>query len=234
MRESARRDSSVPGKLASLAGVATVVLGSGAAAEAAIVAAQNVPIGPPATAGAQNDWDVDGAGTPDFTFSNFTTIGGGAKAWIHERAGRFVATNANVDGVGKLATTFVVDGTLPTGFNFRVAGQSSITVTSSSAIGADFSANWAMGNTGFVGFKFTEGSDTFYGWAKLEIDAAGAGSKGYGFQITEAYYNNTPGGSIRVGATSDSAVPEPSAYALALLAAGGVAAYRGRRKSPAA
>ena len=95
MRDSARKNSaSINEKLASLAGVATVMLGAGATAEAGIVAAQNVPIGPPSMVNAQTDWDVDGSGTVDFTFENFLNNASVAKAWIHERgAARFVATN---------------------------------------------------------------------------------------------------------------------------------------------
>jgi hypothetical protein len=237
MRDSARKNSaSINEKLASLAGVATVMLGAGATAEAGIVAAQNVPVGPPSMVNAQTDWDVDGSGTVDFTFENFLNNASVAKAWIHERgAARFVAPLANlVDGVANIPTSVSIDATLPSGFYFIANARSSITVTTSSAIGQDLAMNWTMGQTGYVGFKFVEQGDTYYGWAKLEIDPAGSATKGYGFSITEAYYNNTPGAGIRVGATSDPVVPEPSAYALALLAAGGVAAYRSRRKPTAA
>jgi hypothetical protein len=90
-----------------------------------------------------------------------------------------------------------------------------------------------MGETGFFGFKFAGG--LFYGWAELAFDPTSANTAGYGYQILRAYYDDT-GAPITVGntGTGGSPVPEPSSYALALLAAGGVAAYRSRRKTVAA
>ena len=96
-------------------------------------------------------------------------------------------------------------------------------------------AGWQMGETGFFGFSFQSNGQTLYAWAELAFDPTSANTAGYGFQILRAYYDDT-GAPITVGntGTGGSPVPEPSTYALALLAAGGVAAYRSRRKTVAA
>ena len=95
---------------------------------------------------------------------------------------------------------------------------------------------WQMGDTGFFGFKFSSDvtqSDTFYGWGEMVFaPPTSSGIKGHGFTITRMYYDDT-GAAIKVGDTG-AVIPEPSTCALALLAAGGVAAYRARRKMNAA
>ncbi|MFM8220769.1 MAG: PEP-CTERM sorting domain-containing protein, partial [Planctomycetaceae bacterium] len=98
-----------------------------------------------------------------------------------------------------------------------------------------FANGWSMGETGFFGFCFDQNGQRHYGWGELKLDPTSANTNGYGFQITRAYYNDTPGAPIAAGDTGGGgAVPEPSTFALGLLAAGGVAAYRSRRKQPAA
>jgi len=223
---------SVGEKLLLAGGAASLALASGNPAETAVVSALNTPISPPASSGNSNDWDVDGDSTPDFRLRN--TDDWATAGYLTElNGGRFVAPNWMFgDGVAKLSTGFVVGSSMP-GFKFFSAAQSSITVTTSgSSIGGDFAnAGWSFGNVGAFGFKFTSGANTYYGWGLIDIHG---GTPGAGFTITEAYYNNTPGATIAVGDTGGGgAVPEPSTCALALLAAGGVAAYKGRRKQAA-
>lgn len=223
-------------KLAGLTGCAAIVLGGSSTSEAAVVAAQGLPLAPPASNG-RVAWDVDGAGGASAAFSveNFST-GVTVKAFIQELSpGRFVSpVGAPNDTIARLATTDLVGSNLGAAFKFFTIAQDDITVTASGVIGEDLDGYWSMGQTGYFGFKFTSGTDTFYGWGELQIAAAADATAGQGFTITRAYYNNTPGASIRVGQTADTVVPEPSTYALALLAAGGVAAYRSRRKPAAA
>ena len=119
------------------------------------------------------------------------------------------------------------------GHKFFASAQTGLTVTANSGIGGDAGAQgWSMGDTGFFGFKFTSGPNTYYGWGEVVFDPANNGTKGHGFQFTRLYYDDT-GAAVTVGDTG-SVIPEPSTYALALLAAGGVAAYRSRRKVAAA
>jgi hypothetical protein len=115
------------------------------------------------------------------------------------------------------------------GFKFFTYAQGTITVSlSSGGIGGDLGAQgWNKGETGFFGFKFTNGTGTHYGWGEITIPLGSSL-----FAITKAYYETTPDTPILVGATGG-VIPEPSTCALALLAAGGVAAYKGRRKQAA-
>lgn len=83
---------------------------------------------------------------------------------------------------------------------------------------------------GQFGFRFTNASDTYYGWDSLVIDPD-QDNFGQGYKITEAYYNTTSGAAINVGAVP---VPEPSSMALLGLGTAGVAAWRARRKVKAA
>jgi hypothetical protein len=206
-------------KVAMAGGAAALAMVSGNMATAGIVASTTAPISPP-TSDSFIVWDVDSDGTADFGLINSST----ESASLSERnGGRFVAANSRTfAGFQKLASGFVVQ--------FFYSAQR-IIVTSSQGIVTNLAAQgWAMGDVGFFGFKFTSGANTYFGWGEIDIHGA---NEGYGFTITRAYYNNTPFAPITVGDTG-SAIPEPSACALALLAAGGVAAYRGRRKQVAA
>jgi hypothetical protein len=211
-------------KLALAGGAASLALCSGNVVEGAIIASPNAPIGPPTTVGG-NRLDVDGDGTFDFELSHSNT-----SAFLTElNGGRFVATDDRFnDGFAKLSSGFVVGPTMA-GHKFFANAQSSITITNVSSIGVDAGPQgWSMGDTGFFGFKFTSGTNTYYGWGEAVFDPAKNGTAGYGYKFTRLYYDDT-GAAITVGDTG-SVIPEPSTYALALLAAGGIAAYRSRRK----
>ena len=213
---------SVAEKLALAGGVASLALCSGAIAEGAIIASSNAPIAPPPTYGGHL-LDVDGDGTNDFVLWN----GGNLYAMLSEsNGGRFVAANrVYYDGFARLAFGFVVGPTMSE-HKFFESAQERITMTEWSTIGFDLYRNggWGMGTRGFFGFKFTSGANTYYGWGEIVFDRPKHGTAGHGFKFTQLYYDNT-GAPIRVGA-----IPEPSTCALALLAAGGVAAYRARRR----
>lgn len=213
-------------KVAMAGGAAALAMVSGNMATAGIVASTTAPITCPTTTAI--NWDVDSDGTADFQLAYSTTS---SLAFLSERnGGRIVAPNSvGSDGFAKLASGFVVES-LMAGFKFFTNAQGGITVTSDQGIGGDLGPQgWSMGDTGFFGFKFTSGGNTYYGWGEIHIQGLSTSP----YTITRAYYNSTPFAPITVGDTG-SAVPEPSACALALLAAGGVAAYRGRRKQVAA
>jgi hypothetical protein len=216
-------------KLALAGGAASLALCSGNVVEGAIIASPNAPIGPPTTHGV-NLLDVDGDGTNDFILKN---VGSFAASLSETNGGRFVGANTvGSDGFAKLSSGFVVGPTMA-GHKFFTSAQTGLTVTANSGIGNDaFAQGWSMGDTGFFGFKFTSGPNTYYGWGEVVFDPANNGPKGHGFQFTRLYYDDT-GAAVTVGDTG-SVIPEPSTYALALLAAGGVAAYRSRRKVAAA
>jgi len=54
-----------------------------------------------------------------------------------------------------------------------------------------------MGDTGFFGFKFTSGGNTYYGWGEIHIQGLSTSP----YTITRAYYNSTPFAPITVGDT---------------------------------
>ena len=88
---------------------------------------------------------------------------------------------------------------------------------------------------GYFGFKLLKSGSTYYGWAKATLTEGTYGE----FSITEWAYNDVAGASITVGDTGNSAVPEPSSFAitgLGLLAAGagGVRRWRREKKDKAA
>ena len=85
------------------------------------------------------------------------------------------------------------------------------------------SANqFQIGTAGIIGFVFetTVGGPDFYGWAKVVINNAGAGS------IIDWAYDNTPGTSIQAGQIAP--VPEPATLAVGLLCIGAGIARRRR------
>ncbi|MGC4013381.1 MAG: PEP-CTERM sorting domain-containing protein [Luteolibacter sp.] len=82
----------------------------------------------------------------------------------------------------------------------------------------------APNNTGYLGLKFTQGTDVYFGWMQVRIDGFDAESEGRDPSITliDWAYENTAGKPIVVGT-----VPEPSAWILG--AVGGLALLRRRR-----
>lgn len=231
MRTTQVKTKSMAEKLALAGGAASLALCSGNVVEGAIIASPYAPIGPPSFSGG-NELDVDGDGTSDFRLSHTSS----SASLTELNGGRFVAANfVGSDGFAKLSSGFVVGPTMA-GHKFFANAQIGITMTDSSQIGFDASAQgWSMGETGLFGFKFTSGPNTYYGWGEVVFDPANNGTVGYGYKFTKLYYDDT-GAAITVGDTGGTGpvIPEPSTYALALLAAGGVAAYRSRRKVAAA
>jgi hypothetical protein len=228
-------------KLALASGAVALAAAATNDVQAGIVAAQSTPIRPPVNFSG-NSWDVDGDGTFEFQFRHrgfaaaFVSVNWGSidevKVAGQGGFGRLLRSPTNLSRLEKLAIGSMIgsSGTFP--YTSQVSYYARL--TSSGGIGS-FASDWSKGETGFFGFAFNKGGQRHYGWGELKFDPTSVSSKGYGFQVTRAYYNDTPGAAITAGDTGGgSAVPEPSTLALAMLAAGGVAAYRSRRKQPAA
>jgi hypothetical protein len=223
-------------KIAALAGATGAVAAGSAEAvtytpTAGVVAAQGIPsfsfvspsnvtlgsLRPPATSGTTT-WDIDGAGAAEFNLENMgggIALLGAADSGINLRGfsneGLFIqnlATGANVN-------------TSPVGGSW---GTANVAVTNNG--NPQFASGFSLNTSGQFGFRFFDSvaSDYIYGWGSMVIEGDPIGS---GYKITEAYYNQTPGTTINVGAVP---VPEPSSIALLAIGAAGVAAWRIRRK----
>lgn len=221
-------------KVALASGAALLALAGNTVAEAGIVASQNLPLRPSTTLHNVVAWDVDGDGNVEFELLHNST-----RIVIGTSPSGITYTTVQCAFLGFPAANPVGNSDLaklPAGA--VVGPDAAFGLTSGTRMTTDGNiavAGWQMGETGFFGFSFQSNGQTLYAWAELAFDPTSANTAGYGFQILRAYYDDT-GAPIIVGNTSggDSPVPEPSTYALALLAAGGVAAYRSRRKTVAA
>jgi hypothetical protein len=230
----AARRLSLSQKLAVASGAAAAFTGVAAPqlAEAGIVQSQTLPKSPPASLGS-NFWDVDGDGTNDFQVRN----GRSTAARLTELgSARVVSPAAAVnEGFAKLNTGFNVGSSLAAGYKFfGNANVNSITEYGNIDPVAAF-GGWAIGNTGYFGFKFSNASGVHYGWGQINIHGPTGGyNVGRGYTLTEAYYNSTPDASIQVGDTggSPSSVPEidpASAGSVLSLVMGSLAMLERRR-----
>jgi hypothetical protein len=214
-------------KLAVAAGsgaTAAAFVGAPSAAEAVIVTAMNTPISPPGSSGTTN-WDVDGDLTFDFALINSGML---YASFDDTNGGRLVVpAAATQDGIAKLPFGLTIGTGLAAAYKFHAGAQDVNTITSSGGLGGDAAAGgWSLPETGYFGFKFTNGSGTHFGWGEITIDGTPLGA---GFTINQAYYESTPNGSIQVGA-----VPEASQMAaLALLSLGAAGLKVWRRGSKA-
>ncbi|MGA2038126.1 MAG: PEP-CTERM sorting domain-containing protein [Bryobacteraceae bacterium] len=118
-------------------------------------------------------------------------------------------------------------GFFSTGKNFVATQQARFSSTGSGSsfarVDPVFAYGWAKSLIGYAGFSFSYGGQKNYGWVKLQFTT---GTNGLANQIEAYNWQYT---------TEGNASPEPSTFALALLAAGaaGVAALRRRRKAAA-
>jgi hypothetical protein len=251
-------------KLALAGGMGSLTLAGGWDAHAGIVPAQGLTVRPPPDVGSMfygPSWDVDGDSRGEFyathllyfTYSDFTTEFGSVvktpvfldQAYLGgaRPSGPFGGVSSTMGfgrlvrsgrGLKKLAAGQIVDANADF---LDSTSRTSVAVTTESQTGRFMKAEgWSMGQGGFFGFAFEIAGQRHFGWGELVLDPPSSGTRGYGFNVTQAYYNDTPGTPIKAGDTvGDSVpVPEPSSLALVVLAAGGVAAYRRRRQHPGA
>ncbi len=218
-------------KLAVASGAAAAFTGVAAPqmAEAGIVQSQTLPKSPPASSGF-NYWDVDGDTTDDFGLKN---VRASQANLVQLGAAQFVSPASRVNqGFAKLNTGFNVGVSLATGYKFFSASGRPVVNSMTSYGGIDPIAGaqgWAIGNTGYFGFKFSNGSGVHYGWGQINITGTPVGQ---GYTLTEAYYDDTPDASITVGDKGAASVPEidpASAGSVLSLVMGSLAMLERRR-----
>jgi hypothetical protein len=219
-----------PLKTASKGLAGALAIASGSSAYGAIVSASSLPtdIFPatfPTTSTTVVNWDVNGDSVIDFTFSFRQP----QTAGVDWQANMNALTNSAV--LGYVGPSFpyaerLINGqaVAPSGTNVFVAGLASPgkqVIISSIFASTPYGQFQPPNSTGFIGFQFTVGANTFNGYIQLKV------GRSFGIDFISAFYNNTPGGAITAGQ-----VPEPGTLALlAFGAVGVVGAIAKRRKA---
>ena len=213
-----------------LALTATAVMAS--QAHGAIVKSPTVGSGikPPSTPKTTFDWDVDNDGNKDFYLSHFSiSFPNQSAIFSGADAGKqFVAPGPTFqDALLKLSSGFVVGAVMTGGALFPGVKQNGSLTQAGGLQSQARYGGWKLHDTGYFGFKFTDNTTGIhYGWGEMTISGTPAGQ---GFEITQAYYDSTPGQSITVGA-----VPEPNSLALLALGALGAVGIALRRTQTSA
>lgn len=206
-------------------------------------------------------WDVDGVNGPEFALNFFHTRSQSAGVYSTFRYGQFRNMLSNglpngtlLNGMGFVGTTSAarpltssarvgatLSAYLPANYAALWGTEVSVsqrlytppnTQPDMTATNTDPGAGFG-GATGpiTVGFAFSSGANTHFGWANLDL-GAGVDNR---LSILEWTYDDTPGTPVHVG-TRAAAVPEPAsslpAIAMLALGAAGVRAWR-QRKAPA-
>jgi len=210
-RKFCRKATAVAGSLASVSLVA-------ASADASIVHVDGpISVAPGSTANL--DWDIDGVGGLDIRFNTYAGFARDLNFIAGGGTGALVATNGL--RIQNLALGFEVGLTLEPGLAFANEIWSIIKATSPLARFNGFTVD----EPGFVGFRFNDGTNDLFGWAKFAVTGPGTLA---GITIFEWAYEDS-GAPIQVGDTG--AIPEPSSLAMWALGVAGLAAWRRRRRS---
>jgi len=105
---------------------------------------------------------------------------------------------------------------------------SGATIDASSTFGQAVNATMAtFSGLGFVGFRFIAADNQLhYGWIRVDANTGGT----FPATLIDWAYDGTPNAGIQAGAGLPAAVPEPSSFALMLLAGGAVGVHGWRRR----
>ncbi len=132
---------------------------------------------------------------------------------------QFVTTTAGGAGLAKLP------------FDAQISSASPFSTLSTGSGSVQFaSGNWGTAsstNTGYFGFSFVTGGNTYYGWAQATYTASDRGT------IVDWAYNSTPGASILVGQTSSIPEPATTAMLMSVVALGGATWWKKRQRGRA-
>ncbi|MBS0657030.1 MAG: PEP-CTERM sorting domain-containing protein [Verrucomicrobia bacterium] len=172
-------------------------------------------------------WNVDGDAQAEFSFSFSQPQNAGALDWQATATG---IAGANASILGYFGTGGYIFGqrlalgnaVAASGGNSFLSGVS-LTLASRFA-GLDYGAFQGANSTGYLGFSFANGGNTFFGYLQFTTTRSG------GIQFLSAAYNDVPGGAITAGAAP---IPEPGTLAALAFGLAGLGVVA-RRRRPAA
>ncbi|NOQ63249.1 MAG: PEP-CTERM sorting domain-containing protein [Methyloprofundus sp.] len=209
-------------------GALTALTSLGAQAAVINVTGAAVSLDMASAEGSIAQWDVDGIGGSDFrlfrSFYSSSTVQNIQFASDDSNGRGLIAPSSSRDDVQALAQSFSVGPTLTNyawgsgSYPYRNAMSN---YGSGNNIGYDWNFDFAEGDN-FFGFRFLNGADMHYGVGVINFDTV----EGI-VTIDRWAYNDTADEAVHV-----SAIPEPAMGALLLLGlgAGGVRAWRSRKK----
>lgn len=204
---------------AGLAGAVAIASGTSAYGAVVFVAPPTdiLPASFPA-ANTTRTWDVNGDGVTDFTFS-FRQPQSTMVDW---QANVFALANSAVLGyMGPFfpyAYRLMYGDVVHDGGPFIPGTASGVQVIIGSRYAdTDYGQFQPPNSTGFIGFQFTAGGQTFNGYLQLKA------ARNFGIDFIHAAYDNTPNTPIVV-------IPEPGTLALLGFGAAGIAAVAARKK----
>ncbi len=188
-----------------------------------------LPSAYPTTATAFSNWDVNGDGTADFQFAFRQPQGTTGVYWqadIYELA----TTNLVLGYTSSIVYTGRLEFGAPVAegngntFTRGFGTTSNQLVIGSRYSGTPYGQFQPPNSTGYLGFKFAVGTNTYNGWIQVKT------AQGYGLSFVDAAYNDTPNGAINAGQT---AVPEPGTIASLAFGSAALAGATWRRKKAA-
>lgn len=223
---------SVAAKAAALAGSAAALAAPNA--QAVPIPASNVPISISFNNPGPFEWDVDNNGQFEFRLFVEGDYAIHLASYPDGNGRGMVNLSSTGDNVHNLPKGFLVGPALASGYfgngssTYRqMIYRSKYTYDgipyTYSGIGYDANG-FTDGVPGCIGFRFTDGVNMFYGWAKIQIDLGADPT----LTILESYYNDEPDAAIGCCETTTPVPESASTASLLALGAAGLALYRRR------